>query len=87
MAPCLENGELKTVGSDSGQLLADLLDGARRRNFSANSLLAYEPTWKGFLAWSAAASRSTGSFFPAAKGAANLKQIRAALSFAYGYGI
>jgi hypothetical protein len=46
----------KFAGSDSGGLLADLLEGARRRNLSANSLAAYERTWKAFLAWAAAAS-------------------------------
>ena len=63
-----ENEETALSGSDSGRLLADLLEGARRRNLSENSLVAYERTWRTFLAWAAAAS---------------LKQIRAALSFAY----
>jgi hypothetical protein len=39
-----------------GGLLADLLEGARRRNLAANSLAAYERTWRAFLAWAAAAS-------------------------------
>ena len=51
-----ENEELKPGGSDFGALLADLLEGARRRNLSANSLSAYERTWRAFLAWTAAAS-------------------------------
>ena len=42
-------------GSDSGGLLADLLEAARRRNLAANSLAAYERTWKAFLPWAAAA--------------------------------
>ena len=37
--PCLwEIKKLGPSGSDSGGLLADLLEGARRRNLSANSL-------------------------------------------------
>jgi len=35
---------------------ADLLEGARRRNLSGNSLAAYERTWRAFLACAAAAS-------------------------------
>ena len=50
------NQEAGPSGSDSGGLLADLLEGARRRNLSANSLAAYERTWTRFLAWTAAAS-------------------------------
>ena len=38
-------------GSDSGGLLADLLEGARRRNLSANSLAAYERIGKVSCAW------------------------------------
>ena len=64
------------------------------RNLSANSLAAYERTWTRFLAWAAAASFDPRSLpFPTAleayrflgegKNAASLKQIRAALSFAY----
>ena len=79
-----------------GRLLADLLEGARRRNLSANSLAAYERTWRQFLAWAAASSVDPRSLpFPQAleiycllgkdKGPASLKQIRAALSFAYKY--
>jgi integrase len=89
-----ENEEAKPSGSDIGGLLADLLEGARRRNLSANSLAAYERTWKAFLAWAAAAGLDPRALsFPTApeayrflgegKNAANLKQIRAALSFAY----
>lgn len=37
-----ENDDPKPSGSDVGGLLADLLEGARRRNLSANSLAAYE---------------------------------------------
>ena len=88
------NREAGPSGSDSGGLLADLLEGARRRNLSANSLAAYERTWTRFLAWTAAASFDPRSLpFPAAleayrflgdgKNSASLKQIRAALSFAY----
>ena len=85
--------KIDPLGADSGRLLADLLEGARRRNLSANSLAAYERTWREFLAWAAAASFDPRSlWFPAAleclsvpgeKNAASLKQIRAALSFAY----
>ena len=82
------------LGSDSGGLLADLLEGARRRNLSANSLAVYERTWRRFFAWAAAASFDPRALsFPTAleayrflgegKNAASLKQIRAALSFAY----
>jgi hypothetical protein len=89
-----ENQEAGPKGSDSGGLLADLLEGARRRNLSANSLAAYERTWRTFLAWAAAASLDPRALsFPTAleayrflgegKNAASLKQIRAALSFAY----
>ena len=89
-----QNDELKPSGSDIGGLLADLLEGARRRNLSANSLAAYERTWRAFLAWAAAAGLDPRVLsFPTApeayrflgegKNAANLKQIRAALSFAY----
>ena len=57
-------------------------------------MAAYERTWRSFLAWAAAASFDPRSLpFPAAlevyrflgegKNAASLKQIRAALSFAY----
>jgi hypothetical protein len=89
-----QNDELKPSGSDVGGLLADLLEGARRRNLSANSLAAYQPTWRAFLAWAAAANLDPRALsFPTApeayrflgegKNAASLKQIRAALSFAY----
>jgi hypothetical protein len=74
--------------------LADLLEGAQRRTLSANTLAAYERTWRGFLAWAAAADIDPRVLsFPTApeayrflgdgKNAANLKQIRAALSFVY----
>jgi hypothetical protein len=46
-----ENEEAEPKGSDFAWLLADLLEGARRRNLSANSLAAYERTWTKFLAW------------------------------------
>jgi site-specific recombinase XerD len=89
-----ENKEDAPSGSDLGGLLADLLEGARRRNLSENSLAAYERTWRAFLAWAAAASLDPRALsFPTAlegysflgegKNAASLKQIRAALSFAY----
>jgi site-specific recombinase XerD len=89
-----ENDELKPSGSDVAGLLADLLEGARRRNLSANSLAAYERTWRAFLAWATAAGLDPRALsFPTApeayrflgegKSAPNLKQIRAALSFAY----
>ena len=38
------NDEAAPSGSDLGGFLADLLEGARRRNLSANSLAAYERT-------------------------------------------
>jgi hypothetical protein len=49
-----ENRESKPSGSDLGGLLAGLLERARRRNLSANSLTTYERTWTKFLAWAAA---------------------------------
>jgi hypothetical protein len=46
-----ENEDPKPSGSDSGGLLLeDLLEGARRRNLSPNSLAAYGRTWRAFLA-------------------------------------
>jgi hypothetical protein len=89
-----ENEESGPSGSDLGGLLADPLEGARRRSLSVNSLTAYERTWRTFLAWAAAASLDPRALsFPTAlegyrflgegKNAASLKQIRAALSFAY----
>jgi hypothetical protein len=94
----VENREAAPSGSDSGGFLADLLEGARRRNLSANSLAAYERTWRAFLAWAAAAgfdpralsfptAPEAYSFLGQGKNAASLKQIRAALSFAYRTGI
>ena len=64
------------------------------RLFGAQSLAAYERTWRAFLAWAAAAGLDPRALsFPTAlegytflgegKNAASLKQIRAALSFAY----
>jgi hypothetical protein len=81
-------------GGDIQGLSADLLEAARRRNLSANSLAAYERTWTRFLAWAAALNFDPRHLpFPEAleayrflgdgKNAASLKQIRAALSFAY----
>ena len=86
-----ENIEDSPKGSDIQGLSADLLEAARRRNLSANSLAAYERTWTRFLAWAAAAGFDPRSLpFPTAldayrflgdgKNAASLKQIRAALS-------
>ena len=95
MPPCLwKIKKTAPQGSDIQGLSADLLEAARRRNLSGNSLAAYERTWTRFLAWAAAASFDPrGLPFPAAldayrflgdgKNAARLKQIRAALSFAY----
>jgi hypothetical protein len=88
------NQEGGLQGSDIQGLSADLLEAARRRNLSANSLAAYERTWTRFLAWAAAAGFDPRSLpFPTAldayrflgdgKNAVSLKQIRAALSFAY----
>jgi site-specific recombinase XerD len=90
----VENIEDSLHGSDIEGLSADLLEATRRRNLSANSLAAYERTWTRFLAWAAAAGFDPRSLpFPTAldayrflgdgKNAASLKQIRAALSFAY----
>jgi integrase/recombinase XerC len=81
-------------GSDPHSLLADLLEDARRRNLSTNSLIAYRRTWTIFLAWAAASNFDPRTLpLPVAqeaygwlgekKGAATIKQIRAALSFAY----
>ena len=50
----VENQEDSPQGSDIQGLSADLLEAARRRNLSANSLAAYERTWTRFLAWAAA---------------------------------
>ena len=80
--------------SDPQSLLADLLEAGRRRNLSTNSLLAYRRTWTQFVAWASAASLDPRSLPSAAaqeaygwlgekKGAATIKQIRAALAFAY----
>jgi hypothetical protein len=52
----VENIENSPQGSDIQGLSVDLLEAARRRNLSANSLAAYERTWRAFLAWAAAAS-------------------------------
>jgi hypothetical protein len=62
-------GENQEDGPLGNGLSADLLEAARRRNLSANSLAAYERTWTRFLG--------------EGKNAASLKQIRTALSFAY----
>ena len=43
-----ENEEAEPKGSDLAGRLADLLEGARWRNLSANSLAAYERTWTKF---------------------------------------
>jgi hypothetical protein len=50
----VENIEDSPQGSDIQGLSADLIEAARRRNLSANSLAAYERTWTRFLAWAAA---------------------------------
>ncbi|MDQ3621068.1 MAG: tyrosine-type recombinase/integrase [Verrucomicrobiota bacterium] len=82
------------MGSDPQSLLADLLEAARRRNLSPNSLLAYQRTWTQFLAWATASSfdarhlpfsaaQEAYSWLGDKKGSATIKQIRAALSFAY----
>ena len=52
----VENIEDRPQGSDVHELSADLLEAARRRNLSKNSLAAYERTWTRFLAWAAASS-------------------------------
>jgi integrase len=58
------NQEAGPSGSDSGGLFADLLEGARRRNLSANSLAAYERTWTRFLAYGGHELRSEEPSFP-----------------------
>ena len=76
--------------------ISDLWEGLDCYRYIASwgSLAAYERTWRTFLAWAAAASFDSRSLsFPKAleayrflgdgKNAASLKQIRAALSFAY----
>ena len=63
----VENIEDRPQGSDIQGLSADLLEAARRRNLSANSLAAYERTWTRFLAWAAAAGFDPRSLpFPTA---------------------
>ena len=63
----VENREDSPQGSDIQGLSADLLEAARRRNLSANSLAAYERTWTRFLAWAAASNFDPRSLpFPAA---------------------
>jgi GNAT superfamily N-acetyltransferase len=47
-------------GNGIGQVLLDATL-ARRRNLSANSVAAYERTWRAFLAWTATASVDPGS--------------------------
>jgi hypothetical protein len=59
----VENQEGGLQGSDIQGLSADLLEAARRRNLSDNSLATDERTWTRFLAWAAAAVRSTESSF------------------------
>jgi hypothetical protein len=82
----VENIEETPQGSDIQGLSADLLEAARRRNLSANSLAAYERTWRRFLAWAAAAGFDPRSLpFPTAleayrflgdgKNAASLKKL------------
>ena len=80
----VENQEGGLQGSDIQGLSADLLEAARRRNLSGNSVAAYERTWTRFLAWTAASSFDPRSLpFPAleayrflgeGKNAASLKQ-------------
>jgi integrase len=85
---------MKKLGSRGATFKASRPISSRRRNLSANSLAAYERTWRALLAWAAAANLDPrGLPFPEAleiyrflgkeKGPASLKQIRAALSFAY----
>jgi hypothetical protein len=63
----VENEEAEPKGSDLGGLLADLLEGAPPTEPVSHSLVAYERTWKAFLAWAAAASLDPrGLSFPAA---------------------
>jgi hypothetical protein len=70
----VENQEGGLQGSDIQGLSADLLEAARRRNLSANSLAAYERTWTRFLAWAAAAGFDPRSLpFPTALDAYRLE--------------
>ena len=81
-------------GSDPSSLLGDLLEAARRRNLSGHSLLAYQRAWIQFLSWAAAndcdprqLSGATAlqayAWLSEGKGPATIKQLRAALSFAF----
>ena len=95
MPPCLwKIQKLGLHGSDIQGLLGRPPRGSAAPEPFGNSLAAYERTWTRFLAWAAAASFDPRSLpFPTAleayrflgdgKNAASLKQIRAALSFAY----
>jgi len=81
-------------GSDPSSLLGDLLEAARRRNLSGHSLLAYQRAWTRLLSWAAATdcdprqlSGATAleayAWLSQGKGPATIKQLRAALSFAF----
>jgi hypothetical protein len=88
-----ENEGPKAIWKRLGRAAANLLEGAPPANLLPNSLAAYGRTWRAFLAWDAAAGLDPRALsFPTApeayrfregKNAANLKKIRAALSFAY----
>lgn len=75
-------------------LLDDLLEAARRRNLSGHSLLAYQRAWTRFLSWasatdcdprqlSGATALQAYAWLSEGKGPASIKQLRAALSFAF----
>ncbi len=82
------------VPADPGSIMSDLLLAAERRNLSARSLLAYRRTWNRFLAWATANEfeprKLSGpsvlqayAWLSDGKGPATIRQIRAALSFAF----
>ncbi len=85
---------LPVESADPASLMGDLLAAAGRRNLSPRSLLAYRRIWTQFLAWSAANEfdprKLVGPSVTDAyarlsdgKGPASIRQIRAALGFAF----
>ncbi|MDB6175885.1 MAG: tyrosine recombinase [Chthoniobacteraceae bacterium] len=85
-----------SLQSDPASLLSGLLSAAGRRQLSSNSRLAYQRTWLHFFAQCAAESldprhiplseaQKSYALLGDGKGAATLKQIRAALAFAYNH--
>ncbi len=89
-------GSPQFPSGDPASFLSDLGAAAARRQLSSNSLLAYQRTWIGFIAWCAAENldpralpfseaRKCYAVLGDGKGAATLKQIRAALAFVYNH--